>query len=57
MRAGVWTYLLDLRVEGVEIQPDVYACVREGLHAIIVVGRGVDVVHAYGIGANRLHEL
>lgn len=55
--ASVSSYLLDLRVEGIKIQPDIYAGGSEGLHAAVVVGGGIDVVNAYRIGANRLHEL
>lgn len=49
--------LLNLSVEGVQIQPDVDTGIGEGLHAVIVVGRGINVVDANGVGANRLHEV
>jgi hypothetical protein len=48
--------LVDLRIEGIQIQPDVDSGIRKRLHARIVVGLGVDMVHADRVGANRLHE-
>ena len=48
--------LLNLRVEGVQIQPDVDARVGEGAHALGVVLLGINVVDADRVGANGLHE-
>lgn len=42
---------LNVRIEGVQVEPDVDAGVGEGLHAAIVVGAGIDVVDADGVGA------
>lgn len=49
--------LLDLRVERVQVQPDIDAGILKRLHAIIVVRGRVNVIDAYRIGAESLHEL
>ena len=46
----------DVGGEGVEVDPGVDAGVGEGGHAAVVVGAGVDVVDADGVGAQGLHE-
>lgn len=48
--------LLDLRVERVQVQPDVDARVGKGAHALGVVLGRVDVVDADRVGADRLHQ-
>lgn len=50
------SYLLDLRIERVQVQPNVDASIGKCLHAIVVVGIRVDVVDAYRVGANLLHQ-
>jgi hypothetical protein len=49
--------LVDLRVERVEIQPDIDAGISKCLHARIVVALGINVVHADRVCANCLHEV
>jgi hypothetical protein len=49
--------LVDLRIKGIEIQPDINARVGKRLHTRIVIALGIDVVDANRVGANRLHEL
>jgi len=49
--------LVNLRVERVEIQPDIDASISECLHARVVVALGIDMVHADRVCANRLHEI
>lgn len=48
--------LVDGRVERVQVQEEVDALVGEGLHASVVVGLGVHVVDADGVGAQLAHE-
>lgn len=48
---------LNVRIEGVQVEPDVDAGVGEGLHAAIVIGVGIDVVDADGVGAEGLHQI
>jgi hypothetical protein len=48
---------LDVRVEGVQVEPDVDAGVGEGLHAGIMVGARIDVVDADGVGSEGFHQV
>jgi hypothetical protein len=47
---------LDVRVEGVQVEPDVDAGVGESLHAAIVVSARIDVVNTDGVGSEGLHQ-
>jgi hypothetical protein len=48
---------LDVRIESVQIEPNVDAGVGEGLHAAVVVSAGIDVVDADGVGSEGLHQV
>ena len=48
---------LYVRIEGVQVEPDVDAGVGEGFHAAIVVGARIDVVDADRVGAEGLHQV
>jgi hypothetical protein len=50
------TFLVDLRIERVEIQPQVDASVGERLHAVFVIGGWINVVNTDAVCANGLHE-
>jgi hypothetical protein len=49
-------FLVDLRIERVEIQPQVDTGVGERLHAVCVIGGWVNVVDADAVCANGLHQ-
>ena len=51
------TYLLQLSVKGIQVDKEVDSHVRKGLHTSAVVGGGVNMVHAYGVGIQFLHQL
>ena len=52
----VGVVLVELGVEGVEVEEEVDLGLEEGLHAAVMVGGGVDVVDPDGIGAEGGHE-
>lgn len=49
--------LLDLSREGVKIKPDIDASLVKDGHALIVVGRGINVVDTDGVRAECLHGI
>ena len=48
---------LDVRVEGVQVKPDVDAGVGECLHAVVMFGLRINVVNADGVGTKSLHQI
>jgi hypothetical protein len=50
------TYLFDLGIEGIQVDPEIDPSIFKGRHAGLVVAIGVDVVDAYGVGSDLLHE-
>ena len=48
---------VEVRVEGVQVDPGVDACVGKGCHAAIVISGGIHVVDADGVGSECLHEI
>lgn len=48
---------LNVRVEGVQVEPDIDAGVGEGLHAAIVVHARINMIDADGISAEGLHQV
>ena len=50
------TCLVELGVEGVQIQPEVYAVRGKGTHACIVIGSRVYMIDAYSIGPQICHR-
>lgn len=50
------SYLSDVGRVGVHIHEEVYASLREDIHASIMVSRGVDMVHADRISTQLLHQ-
>lgn len=51
------TDLLDLCVKSVEIDEQVDACICQNFHAAVMIGMGIDMVDANGIGPQLGHEL
>lgn len=47
----------DVGVESIKVEPDVDAGVLESLHALVMFGRGIDVVDTDRIGSEGLHEV
>lgn len=48
---------LDVGVESVQVKPDVDASVGESLHAVVVLGQRINVVHADRVGTEGLHQV
>ena len=50
-------YLIELGVKGVQVDKEINSHVSKCRHAAAVVGGRIDMVHAYGIGVEILHQL
>jgi hypothetical protein len=48
---------LDVRVESVQIKPDVDTGVGKSLHAVVVLGLRINMVNADGVGTESLHQV
>lgn len=46
---GLLSYLIELRIESVEIEKQVDSHIRKGSHASIMVSRRIDVVDSYSV--------
>jgi hypothetical protein len=55
-RVPLRSTLVDLRVECIEIQPDVDTRICECLHTLVMLALRIDMVHTNGVHANGLHE-
>lgn len=50
------TDLLDLSVKSVEINKQVDASICQSFHAAVMIGLGIDMVDANGVGSQLRHE-
>jgi hypothetical protein len=48
---------LDIRVESVQVKPDVDTGIGKSLHAVVVLGLRINMVNADGIGAESFHQV
>jgi hypothetical protein len=51
------THGSDVGIKSVQVDEEVDASISECLHAAIMVGIGIDMIHAQGVGAELLHQL
>ena len=51
----VWVVLIKLGIEGVKVEEEVDANISKGRHAAVVIGGGIDVIDANGVGTKIGH--
>jgi len=51
------TYRQDVCVESIKVDEQVNPSICESRHTTVMVGRGVDMVHAESVGTKLAHEL